>query len=142
MLLDDNLVFSDGASLASGESTPVPLTSFLHPGRMEPIPMCIRVAEADASVTALEVQLKQADSETGTYEDVPNACLAWEADDLKKGQTLSWRFLPSFTTKNWLKLEYAVTGGDGSGKLFAAVTREDDLPYIDGMYIDKGIVHG
>ncbi|MGE9985378.1 Bbp16 family capsid cement protein [Desulfovibrio sp. SGI.169] len=142
MIIDSNLVFSDGASLASGDSAAVGLTSFLIPGRMRPIPMCIRILAEDAAVTALEVQLKQADSKDGTYEDVPNACLAWEQDDLKTGKILSWRFLPSFATKSWLKLEYAVTGGDGSGKIFAALTREEDMPYVPGMYIDGGAVKG
>ena len=70
MIIDSNLVFSDGASLASGDSDAVGLTSFLIPGRMGPIPMCIRILAEDAAVTALEVQLKQADSKDGTYEDI------------------------------------------------------------------------
>lgn len=142
MIIDSNLVFSDAASLASGDSEAVGLTSFLTPGRMGPIPMCIRILADDATVTALEVQLKQSDSKDGTYEDVPNACLAWEQEDLTQGKILSWRFLPSFATKPWLKLEYEVTGGDGSGKIFAALTREEDMPYVPGMYIDAGAVQG
>ena len=30
----------------------------------------------------------------------------------------------------------------GEGRLFAAVVREDDLPWEDGMHIDGGVVRG
>ena len=41
-------------------------------------------------------------------------------------------------TKPWLKLKLSPTGTFTKGKLFAAVTREDVMPYDEGLYIDKG----
>lgn len=141
-IIDSYLVFSDNAELKSGESDPVGLTSFLHPGRMTPIPFRVLITTPDAGVSKLEIMLQQADSRDGVYEDVPNACLAFEQADLASGKPLVWRFLPSQASKPWLRLEYAVTGGSGSGRIFAALLREEELPYETGMYIDKGVVEG
>ena len=44
---------------------------------------------------------------------------------------------------NWLRLKVTVAGTvTGEGRLFAAVVREDDLPWEDGMHIDGGVVRG
>lgn len=142
MLIDSNTVFYDEAPMTSGESVAVGLTSFLQPGRVEPVPIRIRVTRADAGITALDIQLQQADAEGGPFEDVPNACLALEPADLTEGADIGWRWLPANTLRPWLRLKIQVTGGDGSGRLFAAVLREDPLDMRPGMYIDKGVARG
>ena len=61
---------------------------------------------------------------------------------LKTGKPLGWRFIPRGVTKPWLKLVVSPGGTFSAGKLFAAIVREDELPYEDGMYIDKGSLVG
>lgn len=142
MLIDSNLVFIDNKPVTAaitGEE--VGLTSFLKPGREEPIPLMIKVTEAFAGGTSLSIKLQQANEKGGTYEDIPGASVTVLLADLTLGARVGWRFLPK-AKKPWLKMTATPTGSFTAGKLFAAVTREDELPYETGMYIDAGVVKG
>ena len=54
-----------------------------------------------------------------------------------------FRFLPRAVTKPWLKLVYTVTGtAPTTGKVFAALLREEQDSYEAGQYINQGRVIG
>lgn len=143
MLIDSNLVLLDDQSLADTVTCEtVGLTSFLTPGREEPIPICIKVTEAAAGGTKVEIKLQECDTKAGTFTDVPGAAITAPLADLTAGKRLGWRWLPAEVGKPWIKLVVTLTGTFTAGKLFAALAREDDLPYGAGMYIDGGKVKG
>lgn len=145
MLLDANLISLDSAAVTGAAVTgsAMPLTSFLIPGREEPIPICAKVVgENFAGGTSITFKLTQADAQDGTYSDVPASPVTVALADLKVGKTIGWRFLPRGVSKPWLKIVATPTGTFTAGKVFGAVVREDDLPYEAGMYIDKGVVVG
>lgn len=143
MLIDQNLVFFDSATLATGDSAEVGLTSFLKPGREDPIPVCFKVVGGDITgATVITIKLQCADKKGGSYEDVPGSSVSIaDESGTKNGMAIAWRYLPN-AGKPWLKVNVAATGSGSGGKIFAAVVREVDLPYEKGMYIDKGIVKG
>lgn len=145
MLIDSNLVLLDSADVRGAAVTgpAVGLTSFLHPGRMEPVPICAKVVGGDfAGGTSVTFKLTQSDSKDGSYTDVPGSAVTVPLADLKVGQTIGWRFLPRGASKPWLKMVATPSGTFTAGKVFACVAREDELPYTAGMYIDKGVVQG
>lgn len=143
MLIDKNLISIDGKSVGaeiSGEA--VGLTSFFSPGHEEPIPLCVKMIEDAAGGTSLTVKLQQADSEKGSYEDVPGASITHDLAELKAGVALGWRFLPATVKKPWLKVVVTPQGSFTAGKIFAALVREDPQPYAARMHIDGGKVQG
>ena len=144
MLLDDNTVLLDHAPVLGDAVTSdaIALNALQFPGRAEPIPVCANVTESFAGGTSITFKLTQADSEGGTYADVPGSSVTVALANLTKGKALGWRFLPRGVGKPWLKMVATPSGTFTAGRVFAAVTREDDLPYEAGMYIDKGIVRG
>lgn len=143
MLLDDNLVLFDSVPLASGESEAVALTSLYKPGKHhDPIPMVVRLLGDYAAVTAMEIKMQEGDTAEGPFSDVPGATLSLTQEDIAAGGNVAWRFVPSKTTKQWLKLSATVTGDAPDGQLFAAIVREEEMPYESGLYIDKGVIKG
>lgn len=143
MIIDSNLVFTDGPVNATSTSDSVPLTSFFKPGRMDPIPFMLRVTEDFTNLTSLTITLTESDSQDGTYTEVPAASMTIPLAQLKAGAALGWRFLPSSVEKPWLKLAYTVTGtAPTKGRIFAAMVREREEGYVAGMYINGGVVKG
>ena len=145
MLIDSNTVFFDSAAVTSGEVTgnAVGLTSLMKPGRAEPIHICAKVVEEDFSGgTSIDFKLTQSDRESGSYDDVPGSAVTVPLADLKVGKTIGWRFLPAGVTKPWLKMVATPSGSFTTGRIFAAVVREESQPWEDGMYIDAGSVVG
>ena len=143
MLIDQSLVSIDGKSIASaitGEA--IGLTSFFSPGREEPIPLCVKMLEEAKGGTSLTIKLQQADSESGSYEDVPGATITHALAELKAGTRLAWRFLPAAVSKSWLKVAVTPAGSFTAGKIFACILREDPEPYAQGMYLDGGKTQG
>ena len=143
MLIDQSLVSIDNKAVSTaitGEA--VALTSFFSPGREEPIPLCVKMTEDAAGGTALNIKLQEAESENGTYEDVPGASISHALAVLKTGALLGWRFLPAAVSKPWLKVVVTPQGTFTAGKIFAALVREDPQPYAAGMHIDGGKVQG
>lgn len=140
MLLDDNLVFFDGKEIkAEATSEPVALNSLFKPGKNhDAIPMIVTFTEAAEGGTSLKLTLQQGDTPDGAFEDVPGGVLDAKTADMVQGRSVGWRYLPAVVTKPWLKLKLSPTGTFTKGKLFAAVTREDVMPYDEGLYIDKG----
>ena len=144
MILDDNLIFFEKASLGSAvTSAAVPLNSLMKPGRAEPICVFAQVNETAATGTSITIKLTEADSEAGDYSDVPGSSETILTAALVKGARIYLRWLPSGVTKQWLKADVTLTGSTfTAGKITCAIVREDDLPYATGMYIDKGAVVG
>jgi hypothetical protein len=141
MLIDDNLISIDAASLTGAiTSTAVPLTSFLKPGRVEPIPLVIMANEAAAGGTSVTFKVQQADEANGSFSDVPGASYTVAAADLVPGKNVGPRFVPSGVTKKWIKVVATTAGTFTAGKVSAAVVREDELMQEAGMYIDAGTV--
>lgn len=151
MILDDNIVLFDGATkddatsggqVSAGKSDWIPLTGFLNPGQVGPIPIHICLSGGLQSGESLTFTLKQADGKekptpTGDGEEAGSMTVK---GPVRAGGTVAWRFIPRGVTKPWLKLEFdAVTNSFGS--IFAAIVREDLTgSYQDntGLLIDKG----
>ena len=143
MLIDSQLVFLDGEDISAATTgNAVALTSFLKPGREEPIPLCIRMVEAAAGGTSLGITLQESDSEDGTWSDVPGAALTVKLEGLGEGARLGWRWLPATVEMPWVRLSVTPKGSFTAGKIFAALAREDALPYAAGMHIDGGVAQG
>ena len=145
MILDDNLISIEDGDLTGATVTgkAIALNSFQKPGRMGPIPFFVGVVGEDAAGgTSITIKLQQSDSESGSYSDVPGSSLTVALADMVTGKNIGWRFLPTGLTKPWFKVVSTQAGTFTAGKLFAAVTTEDHLPYEEGMYIDAGVVKG
>lgn len=141
MIIDSNLVFIDDAITASGESKAIALTSFTLPGRMGPIPMVIKATEDFNNLTSLTFTMQTSDTQDGTYTDLPGGSLSIPASELVVGTAMGWGYLPRNVELPWMKLKYTVDGtAPTQGHLFAALTREEDQPYVAQLYIDKGVV--
>lgn len=143
MILDDNLVFLDGAALTEAvTSEPVALNALFRPGAShDAIPICIMLTEKAAGGDSLELKLQEADSADGEYADVPGATLSVPAAELTTGAAgarIGWRHLPRGVTKGWLRLTVTPSGSFSAGTIFAALTREDGQPWSEGMFINAG----
>jgi len=142
MIIDSNLIFFDNvtkADNASGKSDWVPLTGFLNPGQVGPIPIHICLSGGLKSGESLTFTLKQADSKNGSEEEAGSMTIK---GPVRAGGTVAWRVIPRGVTKPWMKLE--LTEGSGltsTGSVFAAIVREDLTgSYQDNtdLLIDKG----
>lgn len=144
MFYDSLNMFSDQQAItATADSTKkVHLGGLKLAGRMDPIFIDIRVNAAFATLTSLQVELQQADTESGTYATVAGGDTgAIAAASLVAGYKFGLRILPGSVTQPWLKLVYTVAGSNATtGKVTAALVREESLPYAAGLYIDKGAV--
>ena len=110
MILDDNLIFFEKASLGSAvTSAAVPLNSLMKPGRAEPICVFAMCNESAATGTSITIKLTEADSEAGDYSDVPGSSETILTAALVKGARIYLRWLPSGVTKQWLKVDVTLT---------------------------------
>ena len=145
MLIDSNTVSINGTALGSSAVTgdAVPLNLFKKPGRQNPI--CVYVGKAGdaafAGGTSVAIKIQEGDTETGSFTDVGGVTTVPLAA-MNKGGNFGPRFLPAQVSKPWVKIVVTPSGTFTAGKVFAAVVREDDLPYEEGMYIDGGVVKG
>jgi len=151
MIIDSNLVFFDGATkneptgggqVSQGVSDWVPLTGFLNPGQVGPIPIHICLSGGLQSGESLTFTLKMADGKEKPTDDGEEAGSMEVKGPVRPGGTVAWRFIPRGVTKPWLKLEFA-EGDDltSTGSVFAAIVREDLTgSYQDNtdLLIDKG----
>lgn len=144
MILDDNLVSIDHVELSSGVITgePIALTSLFKPGRHHgAIPMNVSVSPDVEGGTQITLSLQQADSEDGSFMEVDGSELIVTIDNMEPGANIGWRYLPSGVTKPWIKIVATPGGTFTSGTLFAAIVRDDEMPYSDGLYLDRGVDH-
>ena len=140
-IIDSTSVFHEGPLTAETDSRAVPLTALRLPGRMEPIPFRICVPEAfdPAELDTLAITLQEADSNDGSWTDVPDASLNIAGTSLTAGARVGWRHVPQGVRKSWLRLHLVPTPQSSQtvskGSLFAALTREEDMPYEPALQV-------
>lgn len=140
-IIDSTSVFHEGPLTAETDSRAVPLTALRLPGRMEPIPFRICVPEAfdPAELNTLVITLQEADSNDGSWTDVPDASLTITGTALTAGARVGWRHVPQGVRKSWLRLHLVPTPQSSQtvskGSLFAALTREEDMPYEPALQV-------
>jgi hypothetical protein len=58
---------------------------------------------------------------------------------MEPGTNIGWRYLPPGVTKQWIKIVATPGGTFTGGTLFAAIVRDDEMPYSEGLYLDRGV---
>ena len=140
MLIDDNLVSIDGTAIGGITGKAVPLTSLFKPGKHhDPIPMSVLVLGEPAGGTSITLKIQQSDDENGVFTDVAGSTMTVALADMVAGQNIGWRYLPAGVTQQWVKVVVTAAGTFTSGKLFAAIVREEEVPMSEGLYIDAGV---
>lgn len=140
-IIDSTAVFHEGPLNSETHSRAVPLTALRLPGRMEPIPFRLSATEAfdPAELDSLSLTLQEADSSDGNWTDVSDASLTISGTALTAGARVGWRHLPRGVRKSWLRLHLVPTPQSSQtvskGRLFAALTREEDLPYEPALQV-------
>lgn len=140
-IIDSTAVFFEGPLTAQTDSRAVPLTALRLPGRMEPIPFRISVSQGFLAeeLASLTLTLQEADSADGPWTDVPDATLTIAGTALTTATRLGWRHVPQGVRKSWLRLHLVPTPQASksvtTGQLFAALTREEDLPYEPALQV-------
>jgi hypothetical protein len=141
LIIDDNLILIDGEPVATMTSRAVPLTSLQNPGKAhKPIPMSIILYDSPTGGSGVTVRLQHGDSMSGTFEDVPGAELAVSLADVVPGYNIGWPFLPGTVSRPWVRLVVTAVGTFTSGRIFAALVRDEELPMGKELYIDGGPV--
>lgn len=144
MFYDALNMFSDQQAItATADSTKkVHLGGLKIAGKTDPILIDVRVNADFNNLTSLKVEIQQADTESGSYATVAGGDTgAILLASLKTGYKFGLRILPRSVTKPWLKLVYTVVGtAPTTGKVTAALVREEHDSYEAGQYIDKGKV--
>lgn len=138
-IIDRNAVFFEGPVTTNATGQPVALNGLKLPGRMEPMPLRLSITEAFTpdETQSLAIVMEEADNADGPWTAVPGASVTTpnpaEAPGLGRGARPYLRFLPQGVRRSWLRLSFAVTPVEGKtvskGRIFAALTREEDLPY-------------
>lgn len=137
-IIDRNCVFFEGAIRAETRGQVVAVTSLALPGRMEPMPLRVSVTESfdPAEVKSLQFTLEEsacADAADADWTQVPGAVWSVPGEALGLGARLGPRFLPQGTRRHFLRLAIRPELADGAaisrGRIFAALTREDDQPW-------------
>lgn len=140
-IIDSTAVFHEGPLATETHSRTVPLTALRLPGRMEPIPFRLSVTEAfdPAELDTLTITLQEADSDDDDWTDVPDAALTIPGTALTAAARVGWRHLPQGVRKSRLRLHLVptpqVSQSVSKGRLFAALTREEDLPYEPALQV-------
>ncbi len=135
MLIDSNCILKEGAIASTGTGSAVALRSFAIPGRANPLPLVFRVTESFAGGTSMTFKLQQS-ADNNTWSDVEGTSFTVVTAKLIRGARLGTRFLPCAIEKPYLRLAWTATGTFTAGKIFVALTREDDLPWIDALKFD------
>lgn len=135
-IIDRTCIFFEGPLAGAVTGDPVALTSLTLPGRMEPMPLRISVTEAfeAAEVASLALTLEEAASaDAADWTAVPGAAWTVPGDALSLGARLGPRFLPQGVRESFLRLTLTPVAKEGKtigkGRIFAALMREDDLPW-------------
>ena len=140
MIIDNKNLFSDEQAITgTADSTnKVNVMSFMGKNQAGTVFINVKVTEAFNTLTSLDIDLQQAATESGSYTSVQKFSAVPRAS-LVKGYKLPFRVPTSNLKSPWLKLVYTVNGSAPStGKIFAALTREEEVKMEAGLYIDKG----
>ncbi|MDE7370307.1 MAG: hypothetical protein K2N07_00905 [Desulfovibrio sp.] len=135
-IIDRTCIFFEGPLTGAVTGDPVALTSLTLPGRMEPMPLRISVTEAfePSEVASLALALEEAASaDAADWTAVSGAAWTVPGDALTLGARLGPRFLPQGVRASFLRLTLTPVTKEGKtigkGRIFAALMREDDLPW-------------
>ncbi len=137
-IIDRTCIFFEGPLTGAVTGQPVALTSLTLPGRMEPMPLRISVTEAfePSEVASLALTLEEAasaDAAESGWTAVPGAAWTVPGAALILGARLGPRFLPQGVRESFLRLTLTPVTKEGKtigkGCIFAALMREDDLPW-------------
>lgn len=144
MIIDSNAVLMDNKAITSTtvNGDAVGLTSLFKPGRAEPIRIVTKVVSDFSGGTSVTFKLSECATQNGSYYDITSSAITIPTSELRAGKVIGWRILPSGVSKRWIKMVAAPTGTFATGSVFAAVVREEEQPYEEGMYIDAGTVKG
>ncbi|CAI3240123.1 hypothetical protein [Desulfovibrio legallii] len=144
-IIDRNAVFFEGSLTANATGNTVALTACKLPGRMEPMPLRLSVTEAflPAEVQNLSIDMEQAAQPDGPWTSVPGGSVSIAhsaaAPTLDLGARPYLRFLPQGARQPYLRLRFSLTPVSGQnvsqGRIFAALTREEDLPYEAALMV-------
>ena len=140
MIIDNKNLFSDEQAITgTADSTnKVNVMSFMGKNQAGTVFINVKVTEAFNTLTSLDIDLQQAATASGSYTSVQKFSAVLRAT-LVKGYKLPFRVPTSNLKSPWLKLVYTVNGSAPStGKIFAALTREEAVKMEAGLYIDKG----
>lgn len=144
MILDSSTILFDDDISKHAQAPVVSLAGITIPGKLNPIPLSLYVKSTlSGATTAVKIKLQQSDNGTSGWEDVPGGEWNILAKDYAKiGRVITAKYLPRAVEKPFIKIVMSADGGGSltSGKIFMALTRGDDEPYQDGLYIDKGKV--
>ena len=130
MIFDDNLVFVNSGALASS-ITPaaVALNSFLHPGKMDAVPVYVCATKNTSGTSAsITVGFQESEHQTSGFSAVGPTWTVTAAQ-LASGVPVGPRYLPREVTKPWIKMTISKAGTFSAGALTAAIVREDYQPY-------------
>lgn len=143
-VLDDTQILFEGP--ISGTGKVVSLGGMKIPGKMNPIPVTLKITKTiSGPTTSLDIKLQQSDDGQSGWEDVPNSSVSVVSSDFAKlGRVKAVKYLPREVEKGFIKAVLAAGGGGtlASGEIFMALTREDEEPYESGLYFDKGRAEG
>ncbi len=138
-IIDRNSILFEGPLTGSVTSPAVALNALKLPGRMEPMPLRLSVTQGfkTEEVQSLTIALEEADTASGPWTSVAGATVSVShtSDNpaLAAGARPYHRFLPQGARKSWLRLSFTLTPVSGKsvtqGSIFAALLREEDLPY-------------
>ena len=138
-IIDRNSILFEGSLTADTTGPAVALNALRLPGRMEPMPLRLSVTESFSpdEVQGIAIGLEESDSAGGPWTAVPGASVtvshSAENPALAAGARPYHRFLPQGVRKSWLRLTLGLTVMSGKnasqGRIFAALKREEDLPY-------------
>ena len=140
MNLDDKNIFSDNQAITETADSTKKVNVMAHLGRIDAgeVFVTVKVTESFNTLTSLDIDLQQAATENGSYTSVHKVAAIPRAS-LVKGFKAPFRVPPADAKSPWFKLVYTVNGSAPStGKIFAALTREEEQKYAAGLYIDKG----
>lgn len=140
MINDNKNIFSDSQAITetADSTSKVNVMSFLGKNRVGGVFITVKVTESFNTLTSLDIDLQQAATESGSYTSVHKIAAIPRAS-LVKGYKAAFRVPPQALKSPWLKFVYTVNGSAPStGKIFAALTREEEVKMEAGLYIDKG----
>ena len=140
-IIDRNCIFFEGPLTGQATSAVVGLSALAQPGRMEPMPMRVSVTEAfdPAETESLGLELEEAAEPAADsgWRPVPGASWQIPASLLVLGARLGPRFLPQGVAESFLRLKLSLNLKEGKsaskGRIFAALMREDEQPWVKAL---------
>lgn len=138
MILDSNAKLCDGDPNTAANLKTIN-TGFSFAGR-EDILLYFNVTEAFVAGTSMVFKLQESDTKTGTFTDVADSEFTLLTAKLVVGAGAPYRYLPKNLKKVWIKFAATAEGTFTAGKIVSGLVTQKNMPYTNGLYIDKGVV--